>query len=73
MPQCIKDAIDSGKVTQWRRYPNTLFVVGVDKARIVYDRKKKTIGYKYVKNIRNNEQFNLFKAVFNELKLMTGE
>jgi hypothetical protein len=67
MPKIMTDMIDNGTLTQWRRHPNTMFVKGVDKARIIWDEKKQTIFYKYAANIPDQTQFAIFKQVFNDL------
>ena len=43
MPREILDLVANGILTQWRKHPNTFFVEGVDKARIVWDDKKKIV------------------------------
>jgi hypothetical protein len=51
LPKCILDMIESGQLIQWRKHPNTFFVKGVDKARIVWDDKKKLIFTRYKNTI----------------------
>lgn len=67
LPQAIVTLIESGVLTQWRKYPNTFFVVGVEKARIVWDNKKKQVCHKYVKSIPDKDQLKAFASVYNPL------
>ena len=46
MPKEITDLIDNGILIQWGKYPHILFVDGVDKARIIWDNKKKMVMHK---------------------------
>lgn len=67
-PSVILDLVTSGVLTQWRKHPNTFFVVGVDKARIVWDNQKKILSHRYTKTITNREQWSNFARVYNRLK-----
>lgn len=67
MPQCIVDLIDKGILKQWGKYPHILFVDGVDKARIIYDQKKRIVAHKFVSDITDKEQRSKFAKVYNEL------
>ncbi|MDV3877839.1 hypothetical protein CMU01_17595 [Elizabethkingia anophelis] len=67
LPIEIKKLIDEGKITQWRKYPNRFFVVGVDKARIVYDEKGGFISHSYLSQIPNQEQYSIFRDIYNAL------
>lgn len=67
IPKEITELIELGKVTQWRKHPNYFFVEGVDKARIVWDVKKKKVLHKYT-NFVTGEQRKIFAKVFNELR-----
>ena len=66
-PTVILEMIESGILIQWRKHPNTLFVNGVDKARVQYDKKKELIYHKYFKQIPNKEQRKEFAKVYNHL------
>lgn len=66
-PTVILEMIESGILIQWRKHPNTLFVNGVDKARVQYDKKKELIYHKYFKQIPDNEQRKIFAKVYNSL------
>lgn len=67
LPQCILDMLEEGKLTQWRKYPNTFFVNNVEKARIIWNSKKKIVAHKYIKQITDKEQWKLFVSTYNEL------
>lgn len=66
-PQCILDMIESGQLIQWRKHPNTFFVKGVDKARIVWDDKKKLIFTRYKESITDQYVWKIFATTFNTL------
>ena len=66
-PQEILDLLDSGELTQWRKYPNMFFVSGVEKARIIWDFKKKNVSYKYLSSLTDAEQRKKFAQVYNFL------
>jgi hypothetical protein len=66
IPKPIQKLIDDGVLTQWRKFPNRFFVKGVEKARIIFDNNK--ILYAYVEEIPNQEQYTIFKNIFNNLK-----
>ena len=65
IPSCLKSAIDSGKITQWRKFPNRFFVNGVDKGRIIFD--GGVLKAAYVNDVPK-EQYPLFRDTFNGLK-----
>lgn len=67
LPKIILEMIESGKLIQWRKHPNTFFVNGVDKARIVWDDKNKTIFTRYRSEITKQEVWKLFASTFNEI------
>lgn len=66
-PTVILEMIESGVLIQWRKHPNTLFVKGVDKGRVQYDKKKELIYHKYFKKIPDTEQRKKFAKVYNHL------
>ena len=68
LPSPISTALENGDITQWRKYPNTFFVKGVDKARIVWDEKKQELSYKYLGSITDPDQRKIFAKTFNEMK-----
>jgi len=59
--------LESGQLIQWRKHPNTLFVKGVDKARIVWDAKKKIIFTRHRNEITEQEVWKIFASTFNIL------
>lgn len=65
-PKPITDLIDEGVLVVWRKHPNTLFVQGVDKARIQY--KDGVLTHKYLSSIKCKEQWVIFRDTFNGLK-----
>ena len=67
MPKEITDLIESGTLKQWGKYPNIMFVDGVDKARIIWDNKKKVVMHKFVSTITDKEQRTKFAQVYNSL------
>ena len=67
LPQILLDLLEQGKITQWRKYPNRFFVVGVEKARMIYDFKTGLISHSYVNQIKDKEQFNIFKDLYNRI------
>jgi hypothetical protein len=59
--------VESGELVQWRKHPHTFFVPGVDKARIVWDEKRKVVAHKFVSEITVQEQRTKFVRIFNPL------
>ena len=47
MPEEIQVLINNGTLRQWGKYPHIMFVEGVDKARIIWDDKKKLVMHKF--------------------------
>ena len=67
MPKEITDLIDNGILIQWGKYPHILFVDGVDKARIIWDNKKKMVMHKFADSLKDKEQRKIFARVYNSL------
>lgn len=67
LPSQITEKIEEGELIQWRKYPNMFFVKGVDKARIIWDRKKKNVTYKYFNLVTDMEQRRKFADTYNYL------
>lgn len=67
IPSKILELVDKGVLTQWRKHPNRFFVVGVDKARIIWDLKTRTLKYQYANRITNKEQYDKFRSVLVDL------
>jgi len=65
MPKIFQDMVADGTLNQWIKYPNTFFVEGVEKARIQF--KKGKAFHKYARHSGNYEQFQKFKAVYNQI------
>jgi len=64
VPICLQELLAEGKITQWKKHPNFFFVNGVEKARIhVLD--DGTIAHRYIKEISSQEQYAIFRDVFN--------
>ena len=43
LPKILLDAVESGELIQWRKYPNRFFVAGVESARLIWDFKKQKL------------------------------
>lgn len=67
VPKEILDLVESGQLTQWRKYPHTFFVVGIDKARIFWDKEKKKVYHKFASEIKDKEQNAKFYAIYKSL------
>lgn len=67
MPEEIQELIDNGTLKQWSKYPHIMFVEGVDKARIIWDDKKRMVMHKFVGSITDMEQRKRFAQVYNPL------
>ncbi len=67
LPQVILDLLETKELNQWRRHPNTFFVKGVEKARIVYLYKEKNVAHRYYKSIPTEEQRKIFKDCYNKI------
>lgn len=67
LPPPIAQAIAEGKLRQWRKHPNTFFVEGVDRGRIVWDGEKRVIGHRYLSEVPR-EQYPIFRDAYNGLR-----
>lgn len=67
IPVEIQKLVETGELIQWRKHPHTFFVPGVDKARIVWDEKRKVVAHKFVSAITVQEQRTKFVRIFNPL------
>jgi len=67
LPDAIREAIDAGEITQWRKNPRMFFVVGVHKGRICLDVKTQTIGHRYLSEVPK-DQYPRFRDVYNKLR-----
>jgi len=77
LPQPILDLIQAGTLIQWKKYPNTFFIEGLDTVRIVYEKKvmktkiKETLLNRYQNEFKKNctkEEWTKFVKIFNYLK-----
>ncbi len=66
LPQYVLDMVANGELTQWRRHPNTFFVPGVDKGRIVVDLETGEIGTRY-RHAVSKEHWAKFRDTFNKM------
>lgn len=67
LPSPINEAIQSGEITQWRKYPNRFFVKGVEKGRMIWDEKKGQLLNSHYSEIPE-EQKPIFKDAYFKLK-----
>ena len=67
LPVEIVSLIEEGTLIQWRKYPHIFFVNGVDKARIIWDLKKKQVARKFTSSLQDKEQYKKFAKVYNSL------
>ena len=67
MPDEISILIENGTLKQWGKYPHIMFVDGVDKARIIWDNKKKVVMHKFASSITDAVQRKKFAQIYNSL------
>ena len=67
IPKEILALVESGDLIQWRKHPTTFFVPDVDKARIVWDNKRKVVAHRYAHLITEQEQRTKFVRLYNGL------
>lgn len=67
IPIEILELVEKGELVQWRKHPNTFFVPDVDKARIVWDNKRKVVAHRYAHLITEQEQRTKFVRLYNGL------
>lgn len=70
IPVEIQKLVETGELIQWRKHPHTFFVPGVDKARIVWDKKRKVVAHKFVSEITIQEQRTKFVRIYNPLNAL---
>ena len=70
IPAEIQKLVETGELIQWRKHPHTFFVAGVDKARIVWDEKRKVVAHKFVREITIQEQRTKFARIYNPLNAL---
>lgn len=66
LPEPIERDIKSGLIAQWRKHPNTFFVSGVDKARLVLLDDGR-LAHRYVTAITDPDQRKTFAQTYNRL------
>lgn len=64
LPDYLKEFLDKGLITQWRKYPNRFFVVGGGRARVIY--KDGKLLYSYL-NETTQEERTKFISVAKEI------
>lgn len=67
MPAEILQLVEQGILNQWQKYPNRFFVVGVEKARIIWDAKKRKVLHQNYREIADAEQCKKFGEIYNSL------
>ncbi|TPS05799.1 hypothetical protein FJV14_00060 [Acinetobacter baumannii] len=67
IPKEIMELVEKGTLIQWRKHPNFFFVVGVNKARILWDFDRKVVAHRYISEIKDKGQWALFRDVYNSL------
>ena len=67
IPKEILNLVETGELIQWRKHPHTFFVDGVEKARIMWDEKRKVVAHKYTYQITTQEQRSKFVKIYNSL------
>jgi len=68
IPPAIAALVEDGTLSQWRKFPNRFFVKGVEKGRIVWDEKQQCVLASHHREIPNQEQYAIFRDVFNGLR-----
>ena len=68
LPPEIKELVDNGTLSQWRKYPNRFFVKGVERGRIIFDTKTENVYAAYHREIPNKEQYTVYRTVFMDLQ-----
>ena len=67
LPEAIRQAIDAGEITQWRKNPRMFFVVGVERGRICWDVTTQTVGHRYLADVPL-EQYPKFRDAYNKIR-----
>jgi predicted DsbA family dithiol-disulfide isomerase len=70
IPKEILELVETGELIQWRKHPHTFFVNGIDKARIIWDEKRKAVAHKFVSEILIQEQRTKFAKIYNHLNAL---
>ncbi|MHB2215800.1 hypothetical protein ACX64P_20385 [Raoultella ornithinolytica] len=72
IPDFMQQAINDGRITQWRKHPRFFFVTGVKHGRIVLDETTGTIAHRYLSKVSKDE-YPIFRDVFNGLNKQCRE
>jgi hypothetical protein len=67
LPKELLDLVASGVLIQWRKFPNTFFIEGVEKGRMMWNEKEKALYNRYYNDIPTLEQKAKFREVYNKL------
>lgn len=67
LPPAITSRLNDGTLRQWGKHPNYFFVDGVEKARLIWDMKKKGLFYKYLSSVTDTDQRKRFITVAKEI------
>jgi hypothetical protein len=70
IPVEILNMVETGELIQWRKHPHIFFVEGVDKARIIWDEKRKAVAHKFAREITIQEQRSKFARIYNPLNVL---
>lgn len=72
IPEFMRQAINDGLITQWRKHPRFFFVAGVKHGRIVLDETTGMIAHRYLSRV-SKEEYPIFRDVFNSLNKQCRE
>ncbi|HCJ3180325.1 TPA: hypothetical protein NRM86_001850 [Klebsiella pneumoniae] len=72
IPEFMRQAINDGRITQWRKHPRFFFVTGVKHGRIVFDETTGMIAHRYANKVSKDE-YPIFRDVFNSLNKQCRE
>lgn len=67
LPTEIVKLIENEILIQWKKYPHIFFVKEVEKARIIWNDRKRNVGHKYFNLVIDIEQRKKFADVYNNL------
>lgn len=67
LPTILQTLLNDGKITQWRKYPNRFFVVGVQGARLVFEEKTQLIKYAHLNKIKDQAEYTIFRDLYNHI------
>ena len=72
-PPVLIRMIDNGALQQWRKHPHIFFVPGVDKARIIWERKLGDVAHKFTSTITDPDQRRKFAKTYNGIRIELGK